>query len=154
MGFLEVILSSPLPTVLALFVAGILLAGYWFIVLPQLAEMKNLRENHTEALSTIAKFDENFIKINDNTTKTNVSLQAVTAIVERQAKQMQVLTQHTLHISQRTKNIEEQVAALQVLARNSEHALRILSEISDKQSQLSGVVFGLNLRGTNPPRGP
>ncbi len=154
MAFLDILWSSPLPTIAAVVIAIACAVGYWLFVLPMIEDVKRLRSENSDAAATISEYQKHFLKIQETVDKTQTNLTTVATLVERQTKQIHVLTQHTLHVSQRTKSVEEQVSSLQLIARNSEHALRILSEISDKQSQLSGVIYGLNLRGSSPPRGP
>lgn len=153
-SILDIIWSSPLPTVIVAVIATALAAGYWFFVLPMLADIKKLRQDNATALSTIENFQTEFSQITQALSTSNTLLKSSYSLAERQTKQLSLISQQSAHIAQRTKALEEHLVTLQLLERNTENALRILSDVSDKQSQLSGVIYGLNLRGTQPPRGP
>lgn len=161
MGFLDAVLSSPLPTIVVLVIAVALAAGYWFFLLPLVENLKSTQKANTEANEIISSFQENLKSISDALEQQSKQITTVVRSnrvlitqADKHLQQVSIVSQQCARLATRSKLLEEQEKTLQALERNVENCRRALSEINDKQSQLTGVVFGLNLRGTQPPRGP
>ena len=155
---INTILSSPLPTIIAVVVALLLAAGYWFFVLPGMEELKNLRTRNTELESEVLN------RLNlDTIDNIKAQLDAIKATVERPTG-LDSLKESLTAIKDGIRELKESLNTsgnssvllqLNTIERNTERLLRNVADLSDKQSQATGVLLGLSMTSRNaPPRGP
>ena len=155
---INTILSSPLPTIIAVVVALLLAAGYWFFVLPGMEELKNLRTRNMELESEVLN------RLNlDTIDNIKAQLDAIKATVERPTG-LDSLKESLTAIKDGIRELKESLNTsgnssvllqLNTIERNTERLLRNVADLSDKQSQATGVLLGLSMTSRNaPPRGP
>ena len=173
MGAIDVILSSPIPTIVLLVACVLLAAGYWFFVFPLLDEVKTLRTRDAEWQ---VKIDDLHVKLTDVNLKSAESLAAFTstmdkirAAVEKPSNDgiqedfrtfsesiMSSLGDIRLNLgNDTTRQQAELLSQIDNIERTTERILKSVADVSDKQSQVSGMVLGITMRGAGnlPPRG-
>lgn len=183
MDAIQTIFSSPLPVAIAAVIAIACLAGYWFFVIPQQEEVKLLRAANTELQRRMGdEFDlqkANVQKFMQELTTSLQSQQNITelvnvvahlrAAVEQQSTLLSGSLEKVFHevqdalrkldstldnssedIGRKNDNIQREVERL---SRLLESLARQVAEISDKQSQVAGVLTGMSIAKTMQNRG-
>ncbi len=161
MGAIDLLYSSPIPVILAMGLNALLMAGYWFFVFPVMDEVKALRKRGAE-------FDASYLQSADAVKQMSQILEEIREAVERPVSNQDVVAVvavcenimvsiNDIRVNLGKDNPRERAELLnQVdnIERNSERILRTISEVSEKQSQVTGLILGINMqRGTTPPRG-
>jgi signal transduction histidine kinase len=160
MGMIDTIFSSPIPTIIAMMLALAFGAVIWWFAIPQAAQLK-------EALATIVDKDEEIKELRtthtDDLKKMSQMLSEILAIVERPVSipaleelrsllnSMSGALNGNRHLDSTT--VRELQNCMNTIDRNTERLLRTLSEVSEKQSQVSGIILGLNMHRGEAPRG-
>lgn len=156
MGFLNGLLSGPLPSAVAIIIAIMMGAGYYFFVLPLVSDHAALRKkndeltgelsNNVAVLATLAE-----IKKLCQDQASGLSVELLPKLAEQQESLHKALREiQTLVAEVQTKTTR----ADDEMNRELERIVRIISEINDKQSQVSGVILGLTMsHAHNPARG-
>lgn len=159
MGAIDVLYSSPIPVSLAIGFNLILLAVGWFFVLPLHEEVKSLRKraenfdnSYIQSVESIKKMQDDLdeilglLKHPDNTALVSLAVMCDTLL-----SQMNDMRNNIGKEDPRER--AELINLLESLERNSERILRTVSDVSDKQSQVTGLMLGLGMQRGNPPRG-
>jgi predicted PurR-regulated permease PerM len=159
MGAIDVLYSSPIPVSLAIGFNLILLAVGWLFVLPLHEEVKSLRKR-------AENFDNSYIQSVDAIKKMQDDLDEILGVVKH--PDTQALTSLAVVCDSLMSQVNdirnnlgkedpreraELLNLLESLERNSERILRTVSDVSDKQSQVTGLMLGLGMQRGNPPRG-
>lgn len=126
MGFIELILSAPIPSLVAICMALVLAAGYWFYVFPLMEEAKVLRESNKALLVEQKQILEQM----------NFSLNAIKGVVTQPCTDMVRLEKGLDEIKQIGGHDME---------KSMERLHRVMSDISDKQSQITGILMGITM---------
>ena len=156
MGFLNGLLSGPIPSVVAVMAALLMGAGYYFFVFPLISDHATLRKKNTELTDELS-----------NNALVLASLQEIKKLCNDQASGLSVellpkLAEQQASLHRALREIQSVVAEVQTkttraddeMNRELERIVRIISEINDKQSQVSGVILGLTMsHAHNPARG-
>lgn len=156
MGFLNGLLSGPIPSTIAIIIALLMGAGYYFFVFPLISDHAALRKKNSELTGELSN---------------NAAVLAVLAEIKKlcqdQASGISVellpkLAEQQASLHKALRDIQAVVAEVQTkttraddeMNRELERIVRIISEINDKQSQVSGVILGLTMsHAHNPARG-
>jgi hypothetical protein len=160
MGAIDLLYSSPIPVILAMGLNAFLMAGYWFFVFPMMDELKALRKRSAE-------FDANYLQSADAIKQMSQILEEIREAVERPVSNQDVnavvavcenimVSINDIRVNLGKDNPRERAELLnQVdnIERNSERILRTISEVSEKQSQVTGLILGINMQRGTPPRG-
>ena len=160
MGMIDTIFSSPIPTIIAMVLALAFGAVIWWFAIPQMQQLK-------EALATIVEKDEEIKELRtthtDDLKKMSQMLSEILAIVERPVSipaieeirntisTMATALSGNRHLDAST--VRELQNCMNAIDRNTERLLRTMSEVSEKQSQVSGIILGLNMHRGEAPRG-
>lgn len=178
MDFMQTILSSPLPIAVCVVITAACLAGYYFFVIPLLEEVKTLRDQNSDLQrklgdefelqkANVQKFMQELAtslqsqqNVSDLVTivgalKSAVEQQstALTGVMERMFlevresldKLSEVLDTAFDHSKQGRSDVQREVERL---TRLLESLSRQVSDISDKQSQVAGVLTGMSIAKT------
>jgi len=160
MGAIDLLYSSPIPVILAIGLNALLMAGYWFYVFPMVDEVKALRKRGAE-------FDANYLQSADAIKQMSQLLGEILEAVERPVSSHDVSAVVTvcdsimasindIRVNLGKENPRDRIELMnQVdnIERNSERILRTISEVSEKQSQVTGIILGINMQRGTPPRG-
>jgi hypothetical protein len=160
MGMIDTIFSSPIPTIIAMLMSLVFGAVIWWFAIPQSAQLK-------EAVAKIAVKELEIKELRtthtDDLKKMSQMLSEILAIVERPVSipgldELRILITSmagALNGSQHldAAMVRELQNSLSAIDRNTERLLRTLSEVSEKQSQVSGIFLGLNMNRGEAPRG-
>lgn len=165
-AIIDFIYSSPIPTILALAIAIMLGAGYWFFVFPLLDEVKLLRTKNVELQDNLLEHSR---KSTDTLAAMSQSLADIKAIVERPGsggsssiEELKTLCDGIVTslgdiraglARDNPRDRANLTTQIDNIDRNIERILRTTSEIGDKQSQVSGIILGLTMQRATPPRG-
>jgi uncharacterized protein HemX len=156
MGFLNGLLSGPLPSAVAIIIAIMMGAGYYFFVLPLVSDHAALRKKNDELTGELS-----------NNAAVLAALAEIKKLCQDQASGLSVellpkLAEQQQSLHKALREIQTLVAEVQTkttraddeMNRELERIVRIISEINDKQSQVSGVILGLTMsHAHNPARG-
>jgi molybdenum-dependent DNA-binding transcriptional regulator ModE len=159
MGAIDVLYSSPIPVSLAIGFNLILLAVGWLFVLPLHEEVKSLRKraenfdnSYSQSVDAIKKMQDDLDEILG--VVKHPDTQALTSLaVVCDALMSQVNDIRNNLGKEDPRERAELLNLLETLERNSERILRTVSDVSDKQSQVTGLMIGLGMQRGNPPRG-
>lgn len=160
MGVIDVIFSGPFPVILSIGLNVLLAAGYWFYGFPLAEEVKNLRRRSSE-------FDSSYIQSAESIKDMREVVDRIFHAVDRPHSSAEILAVATVCDSimasindlrvnvgrEDPRNRAEMSNSLDNIERNSERILRALAEVSEKQSQSTGILLGINLQRGSPPRG-
>lgn len=156
MGFLNGLLSGPIPSTIAVLIALLLGAGYYFFVFPLISDHAALRKKNIELIGELS-----------NNAAVLIVLAEIKKLCQDQASGISVellpkLAEQQASLHKALRDIQAVVAEVQTkttraddeMNRELERIVRIISEINDKQSQVSGVILGLTMsHAHNPARG-
>lgn len=175
MDFIQTILSSPLPTAIAAVIAASALAGYWFFVIPLLEEVKELRSQNSNMQNRMGdEFDSqkanvqrfmnelaSSIQGQQNINELVTSIEDLKQAVDQQAKSLggnfaqtlsdirtalSALNQALSNTSEAANRKDEEIRReVERLGRLLEQLTRQVADISDKQSQVAGVLTGMSI---------
>lgn len=175
MDSINTIFSSPLPVAISAVIAVACLAGYWFFVIPLLDEVKTLREtnsstqqkmgdefelqkanvqrfmqelaaslqsqqNITELVSTVSSLK---LAVEHQTTALSGSLERMFEDVQEALERLTSALNQTSETS--TRKHDEIRREVERLGRLLEQLTRQVADISDKQSQVAGVLTGMSI---------
>lgn len=179
MEFIQTIFSSPMPVAISAVIAVACLAGYWFFVIPLLETNKRLQEQNDELQKRVSgEFDQQKASIQkfmqeltsamqnqQNITELVGAVNALRAIVENQShalggtltrmlddvKDTIVRLSNVLDATSETSARKDDEIRREVerLGRLLESLTRTVADISDKQSQVTGVLTGMSIAGAN-----
>jgi hypothetical protein len=173
MGAIDAILSSPIPTIVLLVVCVLLGAGYWFFVFPLLDEIKTLRTRDADWQGKYDALNDKFTESNVKNTETlksfSATMDTLRAATEKSAGNdaiqedfrtfsesiMQSLGDIRLNLGKDTSRQHAELhSQVDNIERTTERILKSVADVSDKQSQVSGIILGITMRGGgSPPRG-
>lgn len=170
MGAIDAILSSPIPTIVLIVICVMLGAGYWFFVFPLLDEIKTLRGRDSEWQGKYDTLQTRLTEVNtksvDALSTFNATMDKLRAAIEKPAdsdgKEFENLSETILAAlgdirSNLGKDTSRQQAELlsQIdnIERTTERILKSVADVSDKQSQVSGIILGITMRGGTQARG-
>lgn len=163
-AIIDIIYSSPIPTIVAIVIAILLGAGYWFFVFPLLDEVKILRTRNIELENNLLDHSR---KNTDALAAMSQMLTDIKTVVERptnsgsNADDIRLLCEGIMtSISDMRVNLgrenprdrAELMNQMDSMDRNIERILRGTSELSEKQSQVTGIILGLTMQRGTPPR--
>lgn len=162
----DVILNTPVPTIVALVIAIAALAGYWYFVLPLIAEVKELRDSVkkyksgedsditsrlSELLTTSKEFNDTLLRLREDVEKNPDSA------LERLQEEF-----NKMKLDERSSLSEIKAAVLAILEYSRTSQVRdesfhqLLTELirhmqasSDKQSQIIGALCGMSRINTS-----
>jgi len=179
MDAIQTIFSSPLPVAISAVIAVACLAGYWFFVIPLLEEVKTLRETNVELQSklggefeqqkaSIQRFMQEVMTGVQNQQNVGELVSVVNALRTTVEQQTNALNSTLVRI---LDDIQESIARLspvmtnisetsarkddeirrevERLGRLLESLTRTVADISDKQSQVAGVLTGMSIASMN-----
>lgn len=160
MGAIDVLYSSPIPVILAMGLNALLMAGYWFFVFPLLDEVKNLRKRS-------ADFDASYLQSADAIKEMSQTLALIQEAVERPVSTHDIAAVvnvcenimasiNDIRVNLGKENPRENAELMhqiENIERNSERILRTISEVSEKTSQVTGIILGINMQRGTPARG-
>lgn len=158
MGAIDVLYSSPIPVSLAIGFNLILLAVGWFYVLPLQEEVKSLRKraenfdnSYLQSVDAIKKMQDVLDQIHDAVKHPDTqALTSLAVVCDSIMGQMNDIRSNLGKEDPRDR--AELLNLLESVERNSERILRTVSDVSDKQSQVTGLMLGLGMQRGNPPR--
>lgn len=159
MGAIDVLFSSPIPTAISMVVALALGLLIWFWAIPQSAtlkkaqtsleekdvEIKELRNKHTDDLKRMSQTLDEILTAVERPISIPIleelksSLSTIMGTI-RGTKELDATT------------IREITSTLSTIDRNTERLLRTVSEVSEKQSQVSGIILGISMQRGGEPR--
>ncbi|MNQ21842.1 hypothetical protein D3C85_349700 [compost metagenome] len=175
MDFMQTILSSPLPIAVCAVITLACLAGYWFFVIPLLEEVKTLRDSNTELQkklgdefelqkANVQKFMQELatsLQSQQNVTDLVTMVGALKSAVEQQSTALSGVMERMFHevrdsldklgevldtASDSSKHDHTDIQReVERLTRLLESLARQVSDISDKQSQVAGVLTGMSM---------
>lgn len=179
MDAIQTIFSSPLPVAISAVIAVACLAGYWFFVIPLLEEVKTLRETNVELQSKLGgEFEQQKASIQRfmqevmtgvqnqqnvgelvsviNTLRTTVE-QQTNALNSTLVRILDDIQESIARLSPVISNLSETSARkddeirreVERLGRLLESLTRTVADISDKQSQVAGVLTGMSIASMN-----
>lgn len=179
MDAIQTIFSSPLPVAISAVIAVACLAGYWFFVIPLLEEVKTLRETNVELQSKLGgEFEQQKASIQRfmqevmtgvqnqqnvgelvsviNTLRTTAE-QQTNALNSTLARILDDIQESIARLSPVISNLSETSARkddeirreVERLGRLLESLTRTVADISDKQSQVAGVLTGMSIASMN-----
>lgn len=166
MGAVDVLLSSPIPVVLSIFLNVVLLAAGWFFVIPLIDRERKLQEAHdtlvldstanskqtADVLVTLSQSLEEIRTIVERPVSTNLD-----SLIEAQRSYTETVTSLLKEIRSSLdsddRDNSQMLTLLTNLERNSERLIRTAADISEKQSQVSGILIGMHTPWANNPRG-
>ena len=179
MDAIQTIFSSPLPVAISAVIAVACLAGYWFFVIPLLEEVKTLRETNVELQSKLGgEFEQQKASIQRfmqevmtgvqnqqnvgelvsviNTLRTTVE-QQTNALNSTLVRILDDIQESIVRLSPVISNLSETSARkddeirreVERLGRLLESLTRTVADISDKQSQVAGVLTGMSIASMN-----
>ena len=179
MDAIQTIFSSPLPVAISAVIAVACLAGYWFFVIPLMEEVKTLRETNVELQSklggefeqqkaSIQRFMQEVMTGVQNQQNVGELVSVVNALRTTVEQQTNALNSTLVRI---LDDIQESIARLspvisnlsetsarkddeirrevERLGRLLESLTRTVADISDKQSQVAGVLTGMSIASMN-----
>lgn len=178
MDFIQTIFSSPLPVAISAVIAVACLAGYWFFVIPLLEEAKTLREANAELqskmgdefelqkanvqrfmqdLATSLHSQQNItelvtvvgslkLAIDHQTTALSGGLERMFAEVQEALESLSSTLNNTSETY--TRKHDDIRREVERLGRLLEQLTRQVADISDKQSQVAGVLTGMSIATT------
>jgi len=179
MDAIQTIFSSPLPVAISAVIAVACLAGYWFFVIPMLEEVKTLRETNVELQSklggefeqqkaSIQRFMQEVMTGVQNQQNVGELVSVINALRTTVEQQTNALNSTLVRI---LDDIQESIARLspvisnlsetsarkddeirrevERLGRLLESLTRTVADISDKQSQVAGVLTGMSIASMN-----
>jgi archaellum component FlaC len=179
MDAIQTIFSSPLPVAISAVIAVACLAGYWFFVIPLLEEVKTLRETNVELQSklggefeqqkaSIQRFMQEVMTGVQNQQNVGELVSVINALRTTVEQQTNALNSTLVRI---LDDIQESIARLspvisnlsetsarkddeirrevERLGRLLESLTRTVADISDKQSQVAGVLTGMSIASMN-----
>ena len=168
MGAIDAILSSPIPTIVLLVACILLGAGYWFFVFPQIDEIKTLRTRDSEWQGKYDTLQARLTEVNTKSVDTlqtfNATMEKLRAAIEKpdDGKEFEILSENILtalgdirlNLGKDTSRQQaELLSQIDNIERTTERILKSVSDLSDKQSQVSGILLGISMRAGNTPRG-
>lgn len=169
------LLNGPLPIVVTSIIALASLAGYWFFVIPTLEEVKVLRERNTELQATMVEevknqtlglkatleslqsdvadrenINELLVAIRGMCSSldqyhgsTSASLREVLGAVRQATESVRnVVDGHSSDGARASENISREVDRL---GRVLDQLSRQLTDVSDRQSQVAGILTGMSI---------
>lgn len=156
MGFLNGLLSGPIPSTIAIIIAFLLGAGYYFFVFPLISDHAALRKQNeklvgevSDGAAILAALVE--IKKLCQDQVSGLSVELLPKLAEQQEslhKALREIQAVVAEVQTKTTRADDE------MNRELERIVRIISEINDKQSQVSGVILGLTMsHAHNPARG-
>lgn len=167
MGAIDAILSSPIPTIVLLVACVLLSAGYWFFVFPQIDEIKTLRTRDSEWQGKYDTLQARLTEVNTKSVDTlqtfNATMEKLRAAIEKpdgDGKEFETLSENILtalgdirlNLGKDTSRQQaELLSQIDNIERTTERILKSVADVSDKQSQVSGIILGLNMRNGQPP---
>lgn len=179
MDAIQTIFSSPLPVAISAVIAVACLAGYWFFVIPLMEEVKTLRETNVDLQiklggefeqqkASIQKFMQEVMTGVQNQQNVGELVSVVNALRTTVEQQTNALNSTLVRI---LDDIQESIARLspvmtnisetsarkddeirrevERLGRLLESLTRTVADISDKQSQVAGVLTGMSIASMN-----
>lgn len=180
MDFINTIFSSPLPVAISAVIAVACLAGYWFFVIPLLEEVKTLRTKNVELQSLLGEeFVQQKASVQRFMAELATGLQsqqninelvavvaslkstieqqhhALSGSLERMLHELQEIVRRLVSAVDNTtdssgRKDEEIRREVERLGRLIESVSRTVADISDKQSQVAGVLTGMGIaKGMN-----
>ena len=161
MEAINVLLAGPIPTVIAVLIALCLGAGYWFFVFPLVDEAKRLRtQNESLAADLVQNSSQLVLQMSAQLAEikticqshsTTIAQDILPQLLEQHEAQQELLEELKAFISDLHNRDKRSTEDLQ---HTVERLIRAVSEINDKQSQISGVILGLSMTNAhNPVRG-
>lgn len=154
MDFLNAFLSGPVPSVVAIIIALLLAAGYWFFVFPLVNEVASLREINNKMTAELLQQNANasaFASALKELKHGKLDQGALNKLLEAQdivQKSLRDVSNGLLELKEKSLRTDSE------LIHNLERIVRMVSEVNDKQSQVSGVILGLTMsHAHNPARG-
>lgn len=168
MGAIDAILSSPIPTIVLLVACILLGAGYWFFVFPQIDEIKTLRTRDSEWQGKYDTLQARLTEVNTKSVDTlqtfNATMEKLRAAIEKpdDGKEFEILSENILtalgdirlNLGKDTSRQQaELLSQIDNIERTTERILKSVADVSDKQSQVSGIILGISMRAGNTPRG-
>lgn len=159
MGAIDLLLSSPIPVVLSVFLNAILFIVGYFFVLPMIEAKKTLVSTNSQLADDVSKHNQ---KTADALTQLSQAVSEIKSLVERPVStelntliDVQKRTNESIvsllgdirsTLDSGSRDSPQIIDALDALERHCERILRNCSDINDKQSQLTGIMLGLNLQ--------
>lgn len=165
MGAIDAILSSPIPTIVMIVICILLGAGYWFFVFPLLDEIKLLRTRDADWQGKYDALQNRLTEINTKSVETldsfTATMEKLRAAVEKPAGNeiqdefltlseniMSSLGDIRLALGKDTSRQQaELLSQVDNIERTAERILKSVADVSDKQSQVSGIILGITMRG-------
>lgn len=167
MGAIDAILSSPIPTIVLIVVCAMFAAGYWIFVFPQIDEIKTLRTRDAEWQGKYDTLQTRLTEVNTKSVDTiqsfNATMEKLRAAIEKpdgDGKEFETLSENILtalgdirlNLGKDTSRQQaELLSQIDNIERTTERILKSVADVSDKQSQVSGIILGLNMRNGQPP---
>ena len=162
MGAIDVLYSSPIPVTLAMGMNIILLAVFYFYVFPLQEEVKALRKrasdfdtSYLDSVEVIEQMSEKLDEIHIFLKTPNPEIAALSTLSKDVLSMLQDVRANVN--ADDPRNHAELINLMEALERNSERILRTVSDVSDKQSQVTGIMLGMGMQrnsgGPNHPRG-
>lgn len=167
MGAIDVLYSSPIPVALAMGFNVILLAVFYFYVFPLQEEVKALRLRSAEfdtkymdsvvvisdSVEVIEQMSDKLNEIHVFLKTPNADVAALASVCTSILTVVQDIRSSASHGDPRKH--AELLSLIEALERNSERILRTVSDVSDKQSQVTGIMLGMGMQrhSGDGPRG-
>lgn len=178
MDFIQTILSSQLPIAVCTVIAVACLAGYYFFVIPLLEEVKTLRDSNADLQkklgdefelqkANIQKFMQELatsLQSQQNVADLVTVVGALKSAVEQQSTALTGIMERTF--LEVRESLDKLGSVLDIASDSSKHdrgdlqreverltrmlesVSRQISDISDKQSQVAGVLTGMSIAKT------
>lgn len=160
MGFLNALLSGPIPSVVAIVIALLLASGYWFFVFPLIGEAAKLREQNSNLTAELSRSVANVLALTPTILEIKRLCEDQSSSIGQEI--LPKLLEQQENVQKALRDVRTAIAELQEkttradneVLRDLERLVRIISEVNDKQSQVSGVILGLSMsHAHNPARG-
>jgi hypothetical protein len=160
MDFLNAFLSGPIPSVVSVLIALMLAAGYWFFVFPLVSEAASLRESNNKLTAELSQTSAAALAVSQQLLEIKRLCQDQSSSIGQEI--LPKLLEHQESVQRVLRDLRTALSDFQdkstrtdsEVVRDLERIVRIISEINDKQSQVSGVILGLSMSNAhNPARG-
>lgn len=172
MEFIGTVLAGPLPVAVSTVVALACLTVFWYFVLPLLDEVKSLREANSDLQQVVSGYVENDAQRCGEVTELlagltsgfkELEVSGLASLASQMEAQLKVSTTNhnalqelnnriqavsnslAVHIESEITFGKEATREIERLSKNLEQLTRQLSDISERQSQVTGILTGMTM---------